>query len=141
MKIKFDENISPHIVNAIRCLETDKSIIIQSVLEDYGAGVSDPDWMFKFRDEGGIGMISGDHRILQDPVNLVAYSESGLVSIWPDAGWPVLKRFGQASLLARWWPCIKERISTSQTGQRWRIPMQWTPEVSKFKELRDPRVQ
>lgn len=141
MKIKFDENISPHIVQAIRCLETDRAIKIESVLEDYGAGTSDPDWMFKFRDEGGVGMISGDHRILQDPVNLVAYTESGLISLWPDTGWQTLKRYGQAALLARWWPCIKERLSTSTKGQRWRIPMLWTPEVAKLKEMKDPRVQ
>jgi hypothetical protein len=65
MKIKFDENISRRIVNAIRILETDKSIEIGSVLEDYGAGYSDPDWMFRFREEGGIAMVSGDHNIRQ----------------------------------------------------------------------------
>ncbi|RVG20316.1 hypothetical protein [Sinorhizobium meliloti] len=140
MKIKFDENISRHIVDAIRCLETDKTVLVESVFEDYGAGTSDPDWMFKFREEGGVGMISGDHRILQDPVNLIPYTESGLVSIWPDTGWPVLKRFGQAALIARWWPCIKARIQESQAGQRWRLPMLWTPEVTKFKELKDPRL-
>lgn len=140
MKIKFDENISPHIVQAIRCLETDKNILVESVLEDYGAGTSDPDWMFRFKDEGGLGMISGDHKILQDPANLVAYTESGLISIWPDSSWQPLKRFGQAALLARWWPCIKQRIASSSRGQRWRLPTLWTPEVSKFKELRDPRL-
>lgn len=139
MKIKFDENISRHIVDAIRCLETDKSIRIESVVEDYGAGTSDPEWMFKFKDAGGTAMISGDHRILKDPVNLIPYTESGLISIWPDNGWPELKRFGQAALVARWWPCIKLRIEQSQPGQRWRLPMQWTPEVTKLKELRDPR--
>lgn len=139
MKIKFDENISKHIIHAIRCLETDKTIVIGSVLEDYGAGISDPDWMFRFRDEGGVAMISGDHRILQDPVNLVAYTQSGLISIWPDTGWQNLKRFGQAALLIHWWPCIKAKIASSSSGQRWRLPMQWSPAVDKFKEMRDPR--
>lgn len=140
MKIKFDENISPHLVGALRRLETDPSVEIGSVAEDYGNGASDPDWMFRFRDEGGLAMISGDHAILQKPVNLVAYTESGLVSVWPDAGWPKLKRWGQAALLVRWWPLIKAQIAASAPGDRWRIPMQWTPNSGAFRAISDPRV-
>ncbi|MFN3261998.1 MAG: hypothetical protein ACE37J_15700 [Pikeienuella sp.] len=140
MKIKFDENISEHIVYALRSLEREPSIEIRSVKEDYGAGLDDPAWMFQFRDEGGTAMISGDHRILQKPVNLRAYTESGLISIWPPTGWPELKRWGQAALICRWWPAIKARIASSASGQRWRLPMQWTPSSEAFKELRDPRI-
>ena len=92
MKIKFDENISVRLVQAIRRLENDTTIEISSVREDYGSGLEDPQWMFRFRDEGGLAMVSGDHNILQKPINLVAYTESGLVSIWPPPGWPRLKR-------------------------------------------------
>jgi hypothetical protein len=44
---------------AIRCLEEDTTIDISSVLEDYGNGLEDPAWMFRFRDEGGLSMVSG----------------------------------------------------------------------------------
>ncbi|MER8437758.1 hypothetical protein NKH36_22065 [Mesorhizobium sp. M1312] len=71
MKIKFDANISPKIVRAVRALEDDPPIEIGSVHEDYQAGVSDPDWMFKFSADGGAAMISGDHNILHKPENLV----------------------------------------------------------------------
>ena len=140
MKIKFDENISPRLVDAIRRLEIDASIELGSVLEDYGQGTADPQWMFRFRDEGGLAMVSGDHNILQKTVNLVASTESGLVSVWPPPGWPELKRWGQAALLLRWWPVIKQKIAASSLGDRWRIPMQWTPGIEAFKPIRDPRV-
>jgi PIN like domain len=140
VKIKFDENISVRLVQAIRRLETDSTIEISSVLEDYGNGLEDPEWMFRFRDEGGVAMVSGDHNILQKPINLVAYMESGLVSIWPPPGWPKLKRWGQAALLFRWWPSIKQRILASSSGDRWRIQMQWTPDFDAFIAIHDPRV-
>jgi hypothetical protein len=140
VKIEFDENISTRLVAAIRCLETDREIELSSVLEDYGQGIGDPQWMFRFRDEGGIAMISGDHNILQKPVNLVAYIESGLISIWPPPGWPDLKRWGQPALLFRWWPVIKQKIAASSPGNRWRIPMHWTPGIEAFKVIHDPRV-
>ncbi|MFO1098479.1 MAG: hypothetical protein U1E81_09510 [Xanthobacteraceae bacterium] len=89
MKINFDENVSVRLVNAIRRLESDRCVALGS----YGQGTSDPAWMFRFRNEGGVAMISGDHNILQKPVNLAAYTESGLISIWPALGWPKLKRW------------------------------------------------
>lgn len=140
MKIKFDENISPKIVEAIRALEKSSDLELGSVLADYGGGQPDPDWMFRFRDEGGIAMVSGDHNILQKKVNLVAYTESGLVSIWPDTGWPKLKLWGQAALIVRWWTVIRARIDASEPGDRWRIPMSWTPNVDALKALKDPRI-
>lgn len=85
-------------------------------------------------------MISGDHNVLRDPVNLAAYAASGLISIWPPAGFPELKRFGQAALLVRWWLAIKAKIIASPAGSRWRIPLSWTPGIEKFVELRDPRM-
>jgi PIN like domain len=140
VKVKFEENISTRIVGAIRVLESDRDVEIGSVREDYGQGRADPEWMFRLRDEGGTAMISGDHNILQDPVNLAAYTASGLISIWPPPGFPELRRFGQAAFLVRWWPAIKAKIVASPAGSRWRIPLAWTPGIEKFVELRDPRI-
>jgi len=140
VKVKFDENISTRIVQAIRALESDRKIEIGSVLQDYGEGKADSEWMFRFRDDGGAAMISGDHNLLQNPVNLAAYTASGLISIWPPPGFPELKRFGQAAFLVRWWPLIKAKITASTAGSRWRIPLTWTPGLEKFTELRDPRT-
>ena len=139
MKLKFDENISVRIVTAIRSLETG-SIEIGSVHEDYSQGITDPDWMFRFRDEGGVAMISGDHNILRTPTNLAAYTASGLVSIWPPGGWPELKRFGQAAFLIRWWAAIKRKIDQSTPGDRWRLPLTWTPGEEKMLIIHDPRA-
>jgi hypothetical protein len=51
-----------------------------------------------------------------------------------------LKRFGQAAFIVRWWPVIKEKILASSPGDRWRLPMQWTPVIDAIKPIRDPRI-
>lgn len=140
MRVKFDENISSRIVRALRALESDKAVEIGAVTEDYGQGRTDPDWMFRFRDDGGVAMVSGDHNILQTPVNLAAYTESGLISFWPPTEWPKLKRFGQAAFVIMWWPVIKLKVADSQPGDRWRIPMSFTPRLDALLEIRDPRI-
>lgn len=84
-------------------------------------------------------MISGDHNILQKPVNLAAYRQSGLISIWPPVGWPGLKRWGQAAFIIRWWPIIKVKITASSPGDRWKLPLTFTPTQDGFKAINDPR--
>jgi hypothetical protein len=139
MKVIIDENISPRIIRAIRELNKDPLISVLSVREGYGAGTSDPDWMFRFKDEGGAAMISGDENILKKSINLAAYIESGLISIWPPSQWSNLKFWGQAALLVRWWPTICERLKTSENGDRYRIPLNWAPSIENLKPMRDPR--
>jgi hypothetical protein len=51
-----------------------------------------------------------------------------------------MKGYGCAAFLVRWWPAIVEKIKLSERGDRWRIPMLWTPDVTKFQPLKDPRI-
>jgi hypothetical protein len=51
-----------------------------------------------------------------------------------------LKRFGQAAFLIRWWPVIKTKIAVSTAGNRWRLPLTFTPSQEAFKAKRDPRI-
>lgn len=139
MKIIIDENISPKIIKALRELNKDPAISIFSVREGYGSGTPDPDWMFRFREDGGNAMVSGDENILKNNVNLTAYVESGLISVWPPSKWSDLKFWGQAALLVRWWPAICGRITSASRGERYRIPLSWTPSVENLKPMRDPR--
>lgn len=141
MKVIIDENISPKIIRALRELNKDPSISIESVREGYGSGILDPDWMFRFKEDGGAAMVSGDENILRKSVNLTAYIESGLISVWPPSKWSDLKFWGQAALLVRWWPAICNRIKSAESGDRYRIPLSWTPSLENLKPMNDPRQQ
>jgi hypothetical protein len=140
MKIIIDENISPRIVRALREPNKEPDIQIDSVREGYGAGTPDPDWMFRYKADGGLAMISGDENILQKTVNRVAYAESGLISIWPPSRWSDLKFWGQAAFLVRWWPAICSRVKVANIGDRLRLPFSWSPNSDSLTYMRDPRA-
>jgi hypothetical protein len=107
----------------------------------HGAGTSDPDWIKNFASEGGTAIVSGDHNILQHWPNLIAYTESGLISFFPPRDYEHLKAFGRAAFFLRWWPAIVEKTKLSSRGDRWRLPMNWTEtDHNKMKVIKDPRI-
>src|ERR1700674_2569077 len=89
-------------------------------------GGPDPNWIRAFAQEGGTAIVSGDHDILQHWPNLIAYTESGLVSFFPPKPFERLSAFGKAAFIVRWWPAIVEKIKVSSKGDRWRLPLNWT---------------
>jgi hypothetical protein len=106
----------------------------------HGDGSEDPDWIRKFAAEDGTAIVSGDYNILQHWPNLIAYTESGLVSFFPPKAYKHLSPYSKAAFFLRWWPAIIEKVKVSARGERWRLPMQWA-EVShtKLEPLKDPR--
>jgi hypothetical protein len=52
-----------HRLDATIVLETDAPVEIGSAHRDDGGGIGDADGMFRFREDGGTAMISGDNRI------------------------------------------------------------------------------
>jgi hypothetical protein len=90
--------------------------------------------------EDGTAIVSGDHDILQHWPNLIAYTESGLISFFPPKAYQHLSGFGRAAFIVRWWPAIIEKIKISQKGDRWRIPINWVQiDHTKMEPLKDPR--
>ena len=107
----------------------------------HGDGSIDPDWIKKFSQEGGTAIVSGDYRILQHWPNLVAYTESGLISFFPPQEFKVLKGYAKAAFYLRWWPAIVTKIKVSKRGDRWRLPMIWaSTDHMKMEAIKDPRV-
>ncbi|KRR11299.1 hypothetical protein CQ12_05600 [Bradyrhizobium jicamae] len=141
MKIRLDENLSYRVAKALRAFLADRSGLEVTWVRDFHPpGTDDPSWLKAFAAEGGNAILSGDARILQHWPNLIAYMESGLISFFPPSSFDDLKGFGQASLLLRWWPVIVEKTKLSQAGDCWRIPMTWTPDITRLERLRDPRL-
>jgi PIN like domain len=141
LKVRLDENIPYRIATALKAFLADRSGLEITWVGDFNPpGASDPTWLKGFSEEGGIAMVSGDCHILQHWPNIVAYIESGLICFFPPPRFNQFNAYGKASLLIRWWPAIIEKIKISQRGDCWRIPFDWTPDVTKFQALRDPRL-
>jgi PIN like domain len=143
LKVRLDEMLSYRVANALKAFLANRSGLEISWVRDFNPpGTNDPTWLRSFATEGGNAVVSGDGNILQHWPNLIAYHESGLVSVFPPAGFQhKLTGFAQAALLIRWWPTIIEKIKLSERGTCWRIPMHWTPEITKFEGLKDPRLE
>lgn len=140
MKVRIDENMSRRVASALKgFMAGQDGFIVDHVRDHHPPGTSDPSWIRSFAAEGGHAIVSGDARILQHWPDLVAYMESGLVSFFPPAKFDDLKGPGQAALIMRWWPAIVEKAKASSASQCWRLPLDWSPDLSKFKELKDPR--
>jgi hypothetical protein len=140
LKIKLDECIANRVALAVMAITGNREGYEVSYIR-HGDGSPDPDWIRKFADEGGTAIVSGDHNILQHWPNLVAYTESGLISFFPPSEYEHLKGYGRAAFIIRWWPAIIEKIKLSKFGDRWRLPMVWhATDHSKMKPIKDPRV-
>jgi len=141
LKIRFDENISSRLAHALIALTANRSgYEVSWVRQVHERATKDPSWIRAFAAEDGTAIVSGDHAILQHWPDLIAYTESGLISFFPPPAFNGLTRYGRAALFIRWWPAIIEKIKQSKSGDRWRIPMTWTPDVSKFEAIKDPRI-
>ena len=140
MKIKLDECISNRVARAVIEVASNRPGYEVFYLR-HGEGAPDPDWISKFAAEGGTAIVSGDHNILQHWPNLIAYTESKLVSFVPPKAYQHLRGYGRAAFILRWWPAIIEKIKLSEPGDRWRLPNNWVQvEHTQMKPIRDPRL-
>jgi PIN like domain len=143
LKVRLDENLSYRVANALKAFLSNRTgFEVTWVRDSNPPGTDDPTWIRKFALEGGYAVVSGDGNILQKWPNLIAYAESGLISFFPPPGFQhQLTGFAQAALLIRWWPSIIEKAKISDRGTCWRLPMGWTPDVTKFEPIVDPRIR
>jgi hypothetical protein len=142
LKIRIDHNLSYRVARAVvAALANRDGYEVSHVQDAHAPGTKDPDWLRAFASEGGTAIVSGDCNILQNKADLVAYTETGLISFFPPKPFEALNRFGKIAFLVRWWPQIVEKIKLSSLGDRWRLPMDWkNPSHIAMEPLRDPRV-
>jgi hypothetical protein len=143
LKIRIDQNLSFRVARAIvAALPNRDGYEVSYVGDEHPPRTQDPDWLRKFADEGGTAIISGDFNILRNWPDLVAYTETGLISFFTPSAFEKLNRFGKVAFIIRWWPAIIEQIKLSKPGDRWRLPMRWeNPSHTLFELLEDPRVK
>lgn len=140
LKIRLDECIANRVARAIIEITSNRPGYEVSFVR-HGQGGPDPDWIRSFAAEDGTAIVSGDHDILQHWPNLIAYTESGLISFFPPKPFEHLGAYSRAAFILRWWPAIFEKIKISQKGDRWRLPMQWGMiDHLQMQALKDPRI-
>ena len=110
MKIRLDECIPSRVALAVVQVVGNRAGYEVSFVRHGGP---DPNWIESFAKDGGTAIVSGDYDILQHWPNLIAYTESGLISFFPPKAYHHLSGFGRSAFLIRWWPAIIEKIKIS----------------------------
>lgn len=84
MKIRIDNTMSYRVCDAIKAaLPNRDGYEVTHYSKEHAPATSDPDWLKAFAADDGVAIVSGDARILQNWPDLVAYTESGLISFFP----------------------------------------------------------
>jgi hypothetical protein len=124
LKFFFDENISQHLVRALRCLEGNAGVTLDHLLDKYQPErrpVADTTFIPEMTKEGYV-IITADHAQKKTrgkhAVESAAYRDSDAIAFWLPKRFvnPGKKshdiapsyRFTQASLLFGWWLGIKQ---------------------------------
>lgn len=142
MKIRLDNNLSYRVRDAlVAALPNRDGYEVSHYGTSHAPATSDPDWLRAFASEDGTAIVSGDARILHNWPDLVAFTETGLISFFPPHPFEQLDRFGKVAFIVRWWPAIIEKIKLSQPGDRWRLPFKWDRQHADMRMLEDPRVK
>lgn len=138
--IRFDENISRRIPDALRQLHLPQDVTVESAHDANAVGHPDIDWLADFARRGGTCIVSGDERMRDRPAERAALQASGVLAVFPPEGrfWTPLRLHGQAAFLIRWFPAITQLAQREPAGDHFRLPMEWSADIDRIRRL--PRL-
>jgi PIN domain-containing protein len=110
----FDNCVSPHIVEALVCLEPRHELV--HLRARFAPSTPDPEWIRQLGQEVDWIIISGDPRISRGQAEKAAWVESGLTAFFCGEAWQNRRLVLQASELLRWWDHIVLRSKNAEKG-------------------------
>ncbi len=120
MKVRADEHVSPHIVNAIRDIALSSDWEITTIREAKHTGKSDVHWITKFADDGGDAILTADtdFLILEPQVNAVFATGLRVIHLPPK--WGNARGYLQAAHMLQWWKRIETKIKEMKPRECYR---------------------
>lgn len=137
--IRFDENISPRVVAAIRAIGTPAGVDVEHPSELGQLGLADVDWLHDFKSRGGRCIVTGDPKMRANIAERVALQATGLIAVFPPrrGGWYASLRLqGQAAYMLRWFQTIAEIAATAAPGDHFLLPPTFDVDPAKVERLR-----
>lgn len=141
-RIRFDENLSPRIVAAIREMGLPSGVEIGHPNEQGLNGAADVDWLRAFKAGGGRCIVTGDPKMRGRINERMALQASGLIAIFPPRKgkwYESLGRYGQAAYWFRWLPEIMRLASEAEEGEHFQLPPTFDLDPGKVQRLRPLR--
>jgi len=114
VRVFFDNCVSPHVGEALRCLDRRHELV--HLRDRFDPATPDTEWISQLGVEGDWIIISGDPRISRGLAERSAWIESGLTAFFCGDSWGSRKLMIQASELFRLWDDILERAKSAPKG-------------------------
>lgn len=131
MRFLFDAHHPLVLARAIATLAEDEPYEVKHIIEKFGHGAKDTDWIPTLGMEGGWVLISEDRRIRTRPLERCAFEHTGLIGFFLAKGWNQLSLWPRAALMVTWWPHIVTRATTATSGEMLVVPHTQRPQEIK----------
>jgi hypothetical protein len=132
LKIAFDEHVPVQMLRVFKSLGLEKRFkgFEFAIAKDYAPKPTDPDyirksdvpWLERFAKDGGKIIISGNVRMMDNPLEMQALRELGFKVFFFEAKWNQWDFFQKSALLLFYWERIAAKIRRGKSGKFWRIP-------------------
>jgi len=134
MRIRADEHISPHLVEAVRHIALSPGWELDSVFDSGDRGATDTHWITRFADSGGDAILTADTDFIKTPAQVVAVTRTGIKVIHLPAKFGSAKLTSQAAHVLLWWPQIEQQILDMRRRECFQPP--WNiSEPTKLKKI------
>lgn len=132
MKIAFDEHVPVQMVRVFASLGAEKRFRGFEFVsaKDYAPKPTDPDyirksdvpWLERFHEAGGRIVVSGNVRMMEEPLEMQALRQLGFTVFFFERKWNRWDFYQKSALVLFYWERISSKIKRAKPGKFWRIP-------------------
>ena len=121
MKFLFDNQLSPHLTEAIHALARVDGDEVVHLRQKFSASAPDVEWIRTLGEEGGWIVVSGDLDIIRTRAERVVWRGAGLIGFFLKKGWINLPPWEQAWRLVKWWPTLVAQARIAAPGSTYGV--------------------
>lgn len=129
MRFLLDNNLSPKLARALNELSSGSGHEVHALRDKFPPATSDESWIRTLGSEGDWAVVSGDRKILKNPLEQAAWREAKLTTFFLAPGWSSLDHWAKAARLVQLWPSIEGSASTVRAGAAYLLPVRGKFEV------------
>lgn len=122
MRFFLDNNVSPHLADALLCLGRLDGDEIEHLRKRFPPDTSDVVWIAKLGSESSWTLVSGDQRIRTRREERAAFLAAKLTTFFLAHQWVQARLWTQAEFLFFWWPTIRDFASKTTPGSVYEVP-------------------
>lgn len=123
MKFLFDNQLSPHLADAIHSLAKQDGDEVIHLRKKFPPNTPDTEWLRQLGAEGSWIVVCGDLNIIRTRAERVVWRSVGLVGFFLKKGWINITPWEQAWRLVKWWPTIVAQARIAAPGSTYGVQL------------------